>query len=53
MLPDDALRADRDTSVDHALDDQIGEARLEEPATDLLKPNPLPGKFTPLTVATR
>ena len=29
--------ASRDTSVDHALDAQIGEARLEETAPDLLK----------------
>lgn len=37
QLPVDENGADRDTSVDHALDDQIGEARLEETAGDLLK----------------
>lgn len=36
-LPDDEHGADRDTSVDHALDDQIGEARRDETAGDLLK----------------
>ncbi len=36
-LRDDENGADRDTSVDHALDDQIGEARREETAGDLLK----------------
>lgn len=35
--PDDYNGSDRDTSVDHGLDEQIGEARREEPASDLLQ----------------
>lgn len=37
QTPDEQNGADRDTSVDHALDAQIGEARREETASDLLK----------------
>ena len=37
QLPDDENGADRDTSVDHALDDQVDEARREEATSDLLK----------------
>ncbi len=37
QLSDEQNDADRDTSVDHALDAQIGEARREETASDLLK----------------
>ena len=37
QVADDENVAERDTSVDHALDDQVDEARREEATSDLLK----------------
>lgn len=47
LQPDGESGADRDTSVDHALDEQIGEARREETAGDLLKHAPAVTEPTP------
>ncbi|MGV8922158.1 MAG: mechanosensitive ion channel family protein [Thermomonas sp.] len=47
QLPVDENGADRDTSVDHALDDQIGKARREETSSDLLKPATHSREHTP------
>lgn len=45
-LPVDENGADRDTSVDHALDAQIGQARREETSGDLLKHSTVSNEFS-------